>query len=254
LELSFHYIAVTTLIKEKTTWQPVWYNWGMHDVSRGISNVYHQTEGGEMKKCSRLLAGLVAVLTAVVLTGCVTVLTLDYSPVESPDNVLGSVAPVKIKLTPFADKRESAGDPKLIGGVKRAVIAQVEDVLSENGIPDVIHSALSEEFARNGHSIVDSDEDFIVGGEIRTFWLYTDITADAPNEWDVIAEIKIFMEVVNASTGDAALAGPYSGKNMELRFIVPDGTIYTRVVEAAMSDMLRNMNSDTGLATMLGKK
>ena len=205
-----------------------------------------------MRSGSQMRFAVLFVLLVFVISGCTTMIKVDYKPLPNPDNVLASVSPVKVKLLNFEDKREDKAESTLIGGVKRAAIAAIDDVLSERSVNDIIRDTVRAELTRNGHSVVESNEDMTIKGEIRTFWLYTDITSDAPNDWDVIGEVKILMEIKRPG-GDASLVGPYYGKNIERRFMLPDKTIYKKVVDAALSDMMKKMNSDTQLASELKK-
>ncbi len=222
----------------------------------GITCIMHEHEterGGDMRSGSKASSAVLFVILAFVVSGCTTVLKVDYKPLPNPDNVLASVSPVRVKVLPFVDKREDRAESTLIGGVKRAAIAPVDDVLAERSVNDIIGDAVKAELTRNGHSVVESNEEVTVTGEIKTFWLYTDITSDAPNDWDVIGEVKILMQIKRPGTGDASFVGPYFGKKIERRFIQPDKSIYKMVVDAALSDMIKKMSSDTKLASELKK-
>ncbi len=207
-----------------------------------------------MKSCLKIFSGIIIVMMAIVFSGCATVLKLDYNPAPNPDNLLSSAAPVKIKILDFEDKREDKATSELIGGVKRAYVAPIDDVLSDRPVTELIREAVRTELTRNGHSVVDSGEDFTVSGEVKTFWLHTDITADEPEEWDVICEIKLVLELGTPDSGHSKFVGPYAGKNIESRFMQPDATVFKRVVEAALSDMFKKMSSDANLVNILGKR
>ncbi len=206
-----------------------------------------------MKLRSKLLLPGILLFVSVIALGCGGGgLSLKYSPLSNPDNVLTSVSPTKIKLLHFTDNRKGGVESTLVGGMQRNINGPVYDIKSQKGVAETIYEAIKSEMVRNGHKIVDSDEDIVMKGEIKTFWLRTE-----PNEnnVDLIGEIAILVEVVNPDTGSSTFLGPYNSENREKRFLSPDSSsVMDRVLSTALSKLIKVMSSDAKLASALASK
>ncbi len=193
---------------------------------------------------------------AVILSGCSSPLTIKYLPLENPDNHLASIPPVKIKLFRLLDKREPVNEETLIGEVRTGARVGREDVKAEMSVLEILNEAMKSEFSRNGHILVEENEAVAIKGDLKHFWLKTDVnsvTGNDVDDWDVIAEIKIQLEVKDMSTGKSAIFGPYYAKNSENRSLMPDKRTMERVFEGSLSKLMKLMNSDTELASILKK-
>lgn len=174
-------------------------------------------------------------------------LDLKYKPLSKSENLLASVSPIKIKLSGFEDKRE--GDaPKLVGGMKRSKRGAVYDVKSKQTASEIIREAVSTELLRNGHSVVDDNEDFAMEVDIKTFWLRTDPSRDMV---DVIVEIEILIKIVNADSGKSTFLGPYSSKYVEGRKKPDSSSVMKRVFNRSLNQLMQKMGSDVELASAL---
>ncbi len=183
--------------------------------------------------------------------GCETALQLKYRPLSNPDNLLVSVSPIKIRLLNLEDNRKGSPEPTLVGERQMRVESQKLDVMSKRPVSEVIIDALSSELIKNGHSVVEDNEDLSIKGKIQTFWLKTDVT---PGEWDVIGEIQVVLEVVNSGNGESTLLGPYSARNNEVRSMNPEIIILDRVLSGTLSKLVKKISLDTKFASALAKK
>lgn len=197
---------------------------------------------------------MLLVVLSVLVTSCSSPLNIRYVPLENPDNHLAAISPVKIKLMHLVDKREDKSASTLIGEVKTGIRVGREDVRSANPVADILYEAMKAEFTRNGHAVVDDNEGITIKGDLKHFWLKTDINSQngsTPDYWDIIAEIKIVLEVTNISKGTSGIFGPYYAKNIEQRYLMPDASTMKRVFEGALSKLMKTMSSDSEFASVL---
>lgn len=187
------------------------------------------------------------------LTACAGNITVkpDYQPQTKADTPLASVPALKIKLLNFEDKREPRTEAILIGRRQAAFGVPMGDVFSDRPIFEIIRDAVKAELVRNGHSIVTDNEDILMKGEIRKFWVETDVTA---LYWDVIGEVSIVVEVKYPAVGTPILLGHYSGKNVERTYTNPGEEIVTRVFVKSLEGVMSSMRSDPALVKVLGTK
>lgn len=187
------------------------------------------------------------------LTACAGNITVkpDYQPQTKADTPLASVPALKIKLLNFEDKREQRTEAILIGRRQAAFGVPMGDVFSDRPIFEIIRDAVKTELIRNGHSIVADNEDISMKGEIRKFWVGTEVTA---LYWDVIGEVSIVIEVKRSTDSTPILLGPYSGKNVERTYINPSEEIVTRVLMKSLEGVMSSMSSAPELVKMLGTK
>ncbi len=200
---------------------------------------------------SKLRFLIILITISTFTLGCETALQLKYRPLSNPDNLLASVSPIKIRLLSFEDNRKGSPESTLVGEKQMRVESQKLDVMSKRPVSKVIIDALRSELIKNGHSVVEGNEDLSIKGKIQTFWLKTDVT---PGEWDIIGEIKVVVEVVNIGNGESTLLGPYSARNNEVRSMNPEITILDRVLSGTLSKLVKKISSDTKFANSLIEK
>jgi len=193
------------------------------------------------------------VFIAISLTACAGNITVkpDYQPLPGADTPLASVPALRIRLMNFEDKRENRTEAILIGRREAAGGVPMGDVFSERPIFEIIRDAIRTELMRNGHSIVLDNEDISIKGEIRKFWVGTDVTM---LYWDVIGEVSIAVEVKHRAAGTPILLGPYSGKNVERTYSNPGEEIVTRVLAKSLEGVMISMSSDRELIKVLRTK
>jgi uncharacterized lipoprotein YajG len=196
-----------------------------------------------------VLAG--AILMIMLFAGCQSALNIMYEPMADPENLLASVPPAAVKLLAFEDRRNETDKSELVGGIKRSVYSQIYDVKSDRPVSEVVRDAIRAELEKRGHRFTDANEDVAIGGEIRKFWLHTDVSSE---DWDIIGEVIILLKVTDASDGTTKIFGPYKGKNLEKRYLEPDNRTMDRIIEAALADAIAKMGRDPDLASALRKR
>ncbi len=186
------------------------------------------------------------------LSACAGNITVkpDYTPLTKTDTLLASAPPLKIKLLNFEDKRDKQMEAILIGHREAALGVSMGEVFSDRPIFEIVRDAVKTELTRSGHSIVSSNEDIVMKGEIRNFWVGTDVTA---LYWDVIGEVSFVVEITHPAA-PAILLGPYSSKNIERTYVNPGEAIVTRVLIKSLEGAMLSMSSDPGLVKGMGTK
>jgi uncharacterized lipoprotein YajG len=215
-----------------------------------------QKKGGTMKMIVRHLCIISLLLAVIIISGCAAPLQIQYVPMENPDNHLASIPPLMIKLSYLVDKRESTEQATLVGEKLTGTNVGREDVTSEESVFEIIREAMKSELTRSGHTVTDINDDINMKGELKHFWLKTDINSENGvdvDSWDVIAEIKILLEIENIRSGKSAIFGPYYAKNSERRYLAPNNEVMERVFEGSLSKLIKSVSSDTELASALKK-
>lgn len=184
------------------------------------------------------------------LFGCAgtATLNLNYQPTASPDALIASVSPVKIKLLNFEDKRGGRVKSILIGGRHAAFDVPMGDVYSARPVFEIIQGAVKSELARNGHVMVNVNEDFIFRGQTESFWVKTDVT---PLYWDIIGEVSIKLEVTDTKKASSSTFGPYSAKNDERTYLYPSKSLMEKVLNTSLEQVMKQMSSDETLVKFL---
>lgn len=196
---------------------------------------------------------ILLVFITVFLTACAGNITVkpNYQPPTKAVTLLASMPSLKIKIMNFEDKREQRAEPILIGRREAAFGVPLGDVFTERPIFQIIRDATITEFMRGGHSVVADHEDISIKGQIRKFWVGTEVT---PLYWDVVGEISIVLEVQPPTGEKFILLGPYRSRNVERTYTNPGKGIITRVLDASLQSVMDSMSSDSELLTLLTEK
>lgn len=202
-------------------------------------------------KQSRVLAFWVPVLLCLLFSGCVAG-TAKINPVYRPTGEVAkqaaAAAPLKVKLINFIDKREGKVEPILIGSRQAAFGTPMGDVQAARPVFEIVKETVSTELARDGYSLVDSNEDVEVTGTIQKFWVGTDVTA---LYWDIFSEVALQLTVVNRRTGTATELEPYGARNVERTYTYPSEEIMERVTNLSLSQVMEKMSGDPALRKAL---
>lgn len=191
----------------------------------------------------------ILLLCLFVLFGCAgtATLNLNYHPGAAQDTLLASVSPMKIKLSGFEDKRKKKAESILIGGRHAAFGVPMGDVYSDRPVFEIIRDAVKSELTRNGHVIVDADEDVLIRGQIETFWVETDVT---PLYWDIIGKVSISVNIEGRKRSSLKL-GPYSAQNVERTYLNPSKRLMEKVLGKSLNEVIQKMSSDKALIKSL---
>lgn len=183
-------------------------------------------------------------------TACASNITVTpkYEAPKKENTSLASVSTVKVKLGSFEDRREQKAESILVGHREAAFGVPMGDIFSERPIFEIVRDTVKTELIRNGHTIVNNNENISIKGKINKFWVHTDVTAFY---WDLVGEVNIMIEVSSPTRKTPTLLGPYRGKNVERTYINPSKELATRVLDKSLGDAMRAMSSDPKLARVI---
>jgi len=135
---------------------------------------------------SRRALGVVAVV--LIAGGCASTSGLDigYPAASANRAMLGSVAPLRIGISPVVDRRL---DAVRIGSAAKGGA----DIVTSRPVPEIVHDALATEIGKNGHAVVTTDADAILAAEVDEFWL--DIVPGYP-EIQYVGKVATFVQSV----------------------------------------------------------
>lgn len=184
------------------------------------------------------------------LTSCAgnMVIRPDYHPPLVADAPLATVPKLRVRLLDFLDRREPPTDASRVGRRESAGVASMVDVFSERAVSRVVRDAVWTELVRNGHRVVNSDEDVVIRGEVRRFWVGTETTGLA---WDVSGEVSLSLRVTYPESGSPTVIRSYVGKNVERTYLTPGKEIMTRPLMKSLGDVMISMSSDRELLAAL---
>lgn len=184
---------------------------------------------------------------ALFLSACASNITVTpkYEAQQKVNTSLASVSTVKVKVGNFEDRREQKAESILVGHREAAFGVPMGDIFSDRPVFEIVQDTVRTELIRNGHTIVNSNENIIIKGKINKFWVRTDVTA---LYWDLIGEVNIMLEVSSPSHKTPIVLGPYSGTGTERTYIDPSKELATMVLNKSLRDAMRAMSSDPKLA------
>jgi hypothetical protein len=184
----------------------------------------------------RGLAVLAVLLTA---GGCASTNALDvgYPAAGANRAMLGSIAPLRIGISPIVDRR---ADALRIGSAPKGG----KDIVTSRPVPDIVHDALVTEIGKNGHAVVTVDTDAVLAAEVDEFWL--DIIPGYPDT-HYVGKV-----VMNGRTGERLLARRYIGIRRQLGG--PDSPDAPReVMDTALARTIRDLATDQELVAALAR-
>lgn len=187
------------------------------------------------------------------LTSCAgnMVIRPDYHPPLAADAPLATVPKLRVRLLDFLDRREPPTDASRVGRRESAGVASMVDVFSERAVSQVVRDAVWTELVRNGHRVVNSDEDVVIRGEVSRFWVGTETTGLA---WDVSGEVSLSLRVTYPEPGSPTVIRSYVGKNVERTYLTPGKEIMTRPLARSLGDVMTSMSADRELLAALRKR
>jgi uncharacterized lipoprotein YajG len=191
--------------------------------------------------CRRGL-GVLAVL--LIAGGCASSSGLDigYPAASANRAMLGSVAPLRIGISPVVDRRL---DAVRIGSASKGG----QDLVTSRPVPEIVHDALVTEIGKNGHAVVTADTDAILTAEVDEFWL--DIVPGYP-ETHYVGKVAIALAIVNARTGERMIARRYIG--IRRQQANPDSPEARRdVMDTALARTMRDLATDRELVAALSR-
>ena len=189
--------------------------------------------------------GLAVVAVLLVAGGCgasTTTLDVGYPAAGANRAMLGSIAPLRIAISPIVDRR---ADALRIGSAPKGG----KDITTSRPVPDIVHDAIVTEIGKNGHAVVTVDTDAVVAAEVDEFWL--DIVPGYPDT-HYVGKVVIALAVVNGRTGERLLARRYVG--IRRQQAGPDSPDARReAMDTALARTMRDLATDQELVAALSR-
>lgn len=192
-------------------------------------------------------------LAALTLAGCGghVALKIDHTPPQEPSGALASISPTAIKVLDFSDQRLGM-EPLILG--KRYDSKQVPagDVTIQRPVSEIVTQAVRAEFAAAGHRLVAQGEEVVVSGVIEKFSVNTpSVSALA---WDVVAEVRLVVEIKSAATGATQVTGTYETKATSRTYLNPGDKLIKSTFERALNEAMKMIRSDEAIARHLSSR
>lgn len=154
--------------------------------------------------------------------------------------VVVAVGPVEnaktIQITAFYDRRPEVGR---IGERKAAFGVGMGDVYFSRDVALFMKEALETELSAAGHQIVSTGGDLTVKGELLTFWVHTETT---PLYWDVIADIKVALEINGA---DGEVRRDYAATGKKRTYAWPSVSLLSDTIDRCLEKIMAEIRIDT---------
>jgi uncharacterized lipoprotein YajG len=185
--------------------------------------------------------------------------TIHISPGQSvgPESAVSATPAAKIKVSNFQDGRTGNLDPYVIGREARGSDNVLQDmyiqtIYSDRPVFEIVTEAVKSELMRKGYRIVQENEDFSIKGKIVHFWANT--SYKLATAWDVAGEVAFTVEVNWPGQKVFSMLGPYNGKKVEHRAMLPTMRKVKQVLEGALVEAIQAMSSDPNLTKTLLQK
>lgn len=181
------------------------------------------------------------------LGGCAftqATLNVGYTEAMASRGPLSSIAPRRIDVGAFADKRPETNK---IGYKRNGFGQKTADIVTTKPVPDIVKEALTAEFKKNGHDVATAERDLVLSGDITTFWFELQVNFATIEFFGTSA---ITLNVVDGRTGTTLLTRNYQGHYTEKSMGGLDAT-WERVMNEALQRMVREASTDLQLIRVL---
>jgi uncharacterized lipoprotein YajG len=175
----------------------------------------------------------------------------------SPGQPVGPEIPVsprpagKIKVSTFQDGRTGNLDPYMIGRAALGFGTSFVTIYSDLPVSEIVTEAVKSELMRKGYRIVQVNEDLSIKGKIFQFW--SNPSYKLATAYDVPGEVAFTMEVNWPGQKVFGTLGPYNGKKVEQRAVLPGRERIKRVLEGALVKAIQAMSTDPNLTKALSQ-
>jgi hypothetical protein len=193
--------------------------------------------------------GLCTVLLSLTLGGCAFTqanLNVGYDEAKAVKGPLSEITPRRLTIGEFKDirpERDKIGYKRNGYGMKTA------DIVTQKRVPEIVREAVTAEFSKNGHVTAGTTSEFVLAGDITTFWFDLQI-----NFWSVefMGTVAVDLNMTDARSGASLLARKYQGHFNEKSLGGLDST-WERVMNTALALMIEEMSTDVKLLEVLRK-
>ena len=187
--------------------------------------------------------GLATLAVLLIAGGCgasIDTLDVGYPAAGANRAMLGSIAPLRIGISPIVDRRVDAAR---IGSAP----PEGKNIVTSRPVPDIVHDALVTEIGKNGHALVATETDAVLAAEVDEFWL--DIIPGYPDT-HYVGKVAIALAVVNGRTGERVATRRYIG--IRRRQVEADSQDARReVMDVALARTMHDLATDRALVAAL---
>jgi hypothetical protein len=128
-----------------------------------------------------------------------------------------------------------------VGEIRNGMGMVTATIGTPRPVPDIVRDALSTLMKKNNQNVVEANPDISVAGEITTFWL--DFRGKLAST-ETFATIVVNLKITDGKTGSVIMNGTYQGYYNEETFISLTDDIYERVLNEALSRLMREIGND----------
>lgn len=190
---------------------------------------------------------LVLMWLSLTLGGCAFTqanLNVAYDDAKAAKGPLSNVPARRLAIGEFKDVRPERDK---IGYKRNGYGMKTADIVTQKPVTDIVRQAVSAEFSKNGHRISGDAPEFVLAGEITTFWFDMQV-----NFWSVefMGTVAVDFSVADGKSGAALATRKYQGHFNEKSLGGLDST-WERVMNTALALMIEEMSTDTKLLEML---
>jgi hypothetical protein len=199
-----------------------------------------------LKFQSRVLSTILLSLT---LGGCAFTqanLNVGYDNAKAVKGPLSDIPPRQVTIGEFKDARPESDK---IGYKRNGYGMKTADILTQKPVPQIVREAITAEFSKNGHETAGKAAEFVLAGNVTTFWFDLQI-----NFWSVefMGTVAMDFNVTDGRSGAPLLSRKYQGHFNEKSLGGLDAT-WERVMNTALALMIEEMSTDTQLLETLRK-
>jgi uncharacterized lipoprotein YajG len=186
------------------------------------------------------------VLALLIAGGCAPVnLDVGYPDTAASAGPLSAVASRQIAIGPLADKRPETHRI----GYKQGAFGTRLDLVTPKPVPDIVREALAVELAKNGHRVVATSTDVVLSGDVRTFWIVSQLGLLTI---DLMSTVTVDLTATEAASGTVLLRRLYEGYYSE-RAMTAVHERWERVMATALERMIREVSTDPRFLQALRK-
>jgi uncharacterized lipoprotein YajG len=197
------------------------------------------------------LFAMVSVLLGATKESSVTIHISPGQPI-GPESPVSPKSAAKIKVSTFQDGRTGMLDPYMIGRAALGFGTVFQTMYSDAPVVEIVTEAVKSELTRKGYRVVQSNEDCSIKGKIVQFW--ANPSYKLATAYDVPGEVAFTMEVNWHGKKVFSTLGPYTGKKVEHRAVLPAQERIKRVLEGALMEAIQAMSADPNLTKALSQK
>ncbi len=152
---------------------------------------------------------------------------------------LSNIKPLKIEFDTFADNRQTQDR---IGDLRNGFGGKAGVVNTARPVPEIVHDAVVQIFAKNGHTANPAEKDIVISGSVDTYWFESQLRMSSV---ELMGTIDITL-TVRDNKGNTLYTKKYSGHHDRILGLFWPKTII-EIMDAAMENLIDQIPYDTQL-------